>query len=127
MIPFFDRNFGTRVPRAIRLVGRDIRYHDEEFAAQDTPDTDIIPNVARNGWVMLTRDKKIRRRPAEVAAIRMARAKCVVLAQRSALNAWGLLHRVVCSWEDIETIVDRSSGPFILNVYKDGRLRKVDL
>lgn len=127
MIPFFDRNFGIRVPRAVRLVGQNIRYHDEEFEQPDTPDTQIIADAAQNGWVVVTRDKKIRRRPAELEAIRMARAKCVVFAQRAALNSWGLLHRVVCSWEDIERVVDDSDGPFILNVYKNGRLRRVNL
>ena len=126
MTPFFDRNFGSRVPRAIRLAGQEIRLHDEE-CRQDTPDTEIIPLTAQNDWVLVTRDKKLRKRPAEVEAIRSAAAKCVVLAQRAQMNAWDLLQRVVCSWSDIEQIVDNSPGPFILNVYKDGRLSRIDL
>lgn len=127
MTPFFDRNFGTRVPRAIRLVGKDVRYHDDEKFPQDTPDSDLIQDVARRGWPLVTRDKRIRRRLAEVNAIRSANAKCVVLSQRAAMTSWDLLHRVVCSWDEIEHIVDNTPGPFILSVYKNGSLRRQDL
>lgn len=126
MIPFFDRNFGTRVPKAIRLVGREIHFHDEHLH-QTAPDVEVIRTIAAQNWVLFTRDKRLRNRIAEVDAIRREKAKCVVLAQRASMTAWALLQRVVCSWEEIETQADARTGPFILSVYKDGRLVRRDL
>jgi predicted nuclease of predicted toxin-antitoxin system len=110
------------VPQALRMVGQTIHYHDEVFR-DDTPDTTIIARVAQEDWVLVTRDKKIRRRPAELTAIRDSGAKCVVLAQRADMSTWPLLKRLVCSWEDIEAIVDGTPGPLIVNLYQDGRTR----
>lgn len=126
MTPFFDRNLGSSVPRAIRLVGRVIHYHDGLFRP-DMPDTEIISETASREWVFFTRDKRIRRRTGELLAIRDSKAKCVVLAQRAPLTSWKLLQRVVCSWDEIEGTIDGLDGPIILNVYQDGRLAKVDL
>lgn len=126
MTPFFDRNLGTRLPTALRLVGQVLHYHDEVFP-QTAVDTEIIARVAHEDWVLVTRDKKIRRRPAEVAAIRTSGAKCVVFAQRATMTTWPLMKRLVCSWEDIESIVDGALGPLIVSVYHDGRTKILHL
>lgn len=125
MIPFFDRNVGTSVPGALRLVRKDVRVHDEVFGEQKVPDTAIIPRTAQEGWVLITRDKKMHRRPAELDAIRSSRARCVVLVQRKNLTRWDMLRRLVCSWDEIEGLVEGSAGPLILKLYARGRPKKV--
>jgi hypothetical protein len=56
---FTDRNLGRQFPALLRAAGLDVVAHDDRFA-QDTPDDVWLPEVAREGWVVLTRDKQIR-------------------------------------------------------------------
>jgi predicted nuclease of predicted toxin-antitoxin system len=112
---------GTSVPAALDIVGKNVRWHDVVFAGRAATDPEIIQAVAQNGWVLVTRDKRIERRPAEIKAIKDSAAKCIVLIQRVNLTRWDMLQRLVCSWEEIEGIVDSIVGPFILKLYRRGR------
>jgi hypothetical protein len=49
-------------------------------------DTEWIPTVAREGWLIITRDSHIQDHRAEIAAVRQNGAKMVALAGRDALN-----------------------------------------
>jgi hypothetical protein len=62
---FVDRSLGGRiVVDALRAAGETAHAHDEHFAA-DTPDADWLSEVGKRGWVVLTKDKEIRRNQLE--------------------------------------------------------------
>jgi hypothetical protein len=66
---FVDRCLGSSdVPNALRKAGARVEIHDDHFA-QDALDTDWLPIVGANGWILLTRDKRIRRRELEMQAL----------------------------------------------------------
>lgn len=46
------------------------------------PDDQWIPTVARAGWSVITRDQRIRSRPAEIAAITAYRAKVFAITSK---------------------------------------------
>jgi hypothetical protein len=46
----------------------------------NTPDAIWIPEAARNGWIIITRDRHIKEHRAEIDAVRTSGAKMVVLA-----------------------------------------------
>lgn len=52
--------------------------HDDIFA-QDAPDTEWLAHVGAEGWVALTQDDAIRRRPNERAALLQARSAVFIL------------------------------------------------
>jgi hypothetical protein len=54
-------------------------------------DTEWIPEVARRGWVIITRDHKIAQNRSEIAAVRDNNAKMAALNQEDAANKWGHL------------------------------------
>lgn len=66
---FIDRSLGNRlVADALRECGATIELHRDHFAA-DAEDSDWIAEVGLRGWIILTKDKWIRHRPLERAAL----------------------------------------------------------
>lgn len=71
-----------------------------------------MPAVAAQGWLIITRDRKIQRRPAELAAVRDNAAKMVAIASEEKLDIWRELEVVMVQWRAIERLLERP-GPFI--------------
>ncbi|MGC4807190.1 hypothetical protein [Micromonospora sp. DT233] len=77
-----------------------------------TPDDVWIPQVTEHGLLIVTRDRHIRTRPREIAAVRGFGARMVALTAAEATNTFNQLEVVMCRWRDITTCLDRP-GPFI--------------
>jgi PIN domain-containing protein len=76
---FIDRSLGKHdVPAALRAVGAHIEIHDQHFAI-DARDEEWILDVGRRGWIILTKDDNIRRRPLERMAVRAAQVSLFAL------------------------------------------------
>lgn len=67
-----------------------------------TPDEVWIPKVAGLGWLIVTRDSRIRDHPAEIEAVRSAGARMVALAGKDAVGVWQQLEVVMTQWRRIE-------------------------
>jgi hypothetical protein len=88
-------------------------------------DEDWIPEVARRGWLMVTRDSHIQDNRAEIAAVRDNGARMVALAGREAGNTWAQLEVLMSQWRLIERCLDEP-GPFIYSATRT-TFRPVDL
>ncbi|MDG4832917.1 hypothetical protein O7627_26945 [Solwaraspora sp. WMMD1047] len=71
-----------------------------------------IPIVSKQDWLIITRDRKIRSRPREIAAVRENNARMVALTGADATNTFSQLEVVMCRWRDITKCLDQP-GPFI--------------
>lgn len=81
---YLDRNFGKHlIADALREAGHAVEIHDDHLPI-DAPDEDWIALVARQRWIALTKDKNIRYRSAELAAVRDHGARVVVLRAKNA-------------------------------------------
>lgn len=66
---FVDRSLGAHdVPDALRATGVHVEIHDDHFAP-DTPDATWLAEVGARGWIVLTKDSRIRRHPLELQAL----------------------------------------------------------
>lgn len=74
-----------------------------------------IPETARQGWLIITRDRHIQNRLAEVSAVREHSARMVALAGDEAVNTFAQLEVVMCQWRRIEALLTET-GPFIYSV-----------
>jgi hypothetical protein len=79
---YVDRCLGKAVVAALRAAGATVEAHDDHFA-QNARDEHWIPNVAARGWVILTKDKNIRRRHSEREATLLAEARMFTLSSGS--------------------------------------------
>ncbi len=105
-------------------IGPDKRQRPPSPVAPATPDDIWIPMVAREGWVVFSRDRHIQHRPAEKQAVLNNAARLITLDARSVqLTKWLELEIVVCQWRAIEGIA-ALSGPWIYTATRSS-LRKV--
>lgn len=76
---FIDRSLGIE-PIRTELVkaGLMVEIHDEHFA-RDEEDRIWLQTVGERGWVVLTKDQRLRYRPPEIAALRASNARVFVL------------------------------------------------
>jgi hypothetical protein len=115
---FIDRSLARRdVAEALRGMGWLVRTHLEVFADRDQDVTDVewLELCGRQGWVVLTMDRRIRYHRAEIAAIRRYKVRAFVLpsgnlaaaqqAQRYVDNAAGIFE--ACA----------APGPFVYTVH----------
>ncbi|HET6209696.1 MAG TPA: hypothetical protein VFD94_04905 [Jatrophihabitans sp.] len=89
-------------------------------------DPDWIPLVAAEGWLIITRDKHIQDRRAEINAVREHRAKMLNLASVDARSTWDQLEVFMARWREIEALM-AEPGPFIYVISRTGRLRQLNL
>jgi PIN like domain len=89
------------------------------------PDSEWIPEVTRQGWVIITRDANIAVNRAEISAVRDHSARMVVLAGREAIGTWNQLEVFMTQWRRIEALLE-FPGPFIYSATRTA-LRAIDL
>ena len=114
---FLDRSLARRVvAEELRTAGWNLRTHIEVYGERDqeVPDVEWLELCGRSGWAVLTKDARIRRRRAEVTAIRRHSVKAFVLAGGN-LRAIDQARRFDANRASIEAAcVDR--GPFVYAV-----------
>jgi hypothetical protein len=91
----------------------------------DTKDPVWIPIVASAGMTIITRDKKIQTRTAEINAIKDASARMFAITSDEVLDRWGLLEVVVSQWRAMERVVDETPGPFIYSLTRTALRRLI--
>lgn len=77
---FLDRSLGRTTASRLREAGYVVHLIADHYRndANDVPDEDWITEGCANGWVLLTKDKKIRYRAAELEALQEGHLFCLV-------------------------------------------------
>jgi PIN like domain len=84
-------------------------------------DTAWIASVSREGLIILTRDRKIRSRPAERAVFEAAGARSFVVTT-GASTPLDDLRALLAAWPRIQHRIQNQSGPFMYGISRDGRM-----
>jgi len=121
---FIDRDlWSRRLDAALREAGIPFAAHRELFA-DDMPDEEWIPEVGRRGFVVLTRDQQIRRRPNELAAVRAARIHLFALTSGN-LSAADTALLCVAAWPAIARAVASHPAPALFSITRGAEVRWV--
>lgn len=124
---FFDRSIPKSVINALKLVGvEDILSHDDVFP-QNTPDPVWLARAGQQGWVVVTRDKKIRTRTGEVRTLITYGVGCFILTTNRPLTRWEHLKLFVLTLDRMKVLAETVGKPFIFTVTCDGNFRRLDL
>lgn len=115
---YVDRCLGKFVGAALRAAGADVRLHDDHFA-QDARDEDWIPDVASRGWVILTKDKNIRRNWGEREALIASHARIFTLPSGN-MRGVEMAELLVAQLAVIEATALGLEPPFVAVVGRDG-------
>ena len=93
----------------------DVTYPGEaraEGIPRGALDPDWLPLVGQRGWVVISRNKRIRYNPIERRALREHGVRAWFIGPRRDINTWDKLTLVVRHWDAIERSIDEP-GPFI--------------
>ena len=97
-----------------------VEVHDDHFA-RDEQDRVWLQSVGERGWVVLTKDQKLRYRPLEINALRESKARVFVLI---AGNLRGVEIGAVFldALPRICKVLYEHPGPFVARVSKSGKV-----
>ena len=118
---FIDRSLGKSIAKGLRTVGLTVHTMDSVYGekqAQRLPDEVWLRDAGKKGWIVLTKDDAIRRRPSERDALTDAgvRVFCLTSAQLRGAEQTGRFvdnrHRIIRQ--------ARKPGPYIYGVYEHG-------
>lgn len=98
-----------------------------EILAEDSADTAVFAEVAKRGWVLLTRDKRIRRRPNERSAIVNSRIVVFLAPGGKSLTGLQVAEAIVKARHRMAQWLERYDPPFVARISVDGRLDIVEL
>lgn len=119
---YFDANL-IGVARGFAHLREDVTYPTApgcpvtEFKA---PDEVWVPIVAAEGWAVIMRDKRVRKRPAEWQAFVDAGAVAFVLTGAGQMRKWGIAELLVRHWESMEETLAATERPAMYSVTKKG-------
>jgi len=121
---FVDRSLGRhQVPGLLRRAGWRVRTHHEVYGARDEEIADVtwLEMCGRENLPVLSKDRRLRYRPEEIAAIRRQEVKAFVLV-RGGLRAVDQVARFERSRDAIESAC-AAGGPFVFAVHVDRIVR----
>ena len=121
LVFYTDECLGKHVPAVLLAAGYSIAPWYDHFPG--VPDVKWLPAVGRRHWILLTKDKDIRRRPLEIDAILNSGVRAFVLTaadlpreEQAAifLRAMPKIQRIC-----------RQPGPFIYNITRMGWFARI--
>ena len=118
---FIDRSLGIEPIRtALRNLGLDVEIHDDHFA-RDEEDRAWLRTIGERGWVVLTKDQRLRYRPLEIAALRTSNARVFVLTAGN-LRGSEIAAVFVKALPRIQRTLRSLPGPFVARVSQSGNV-----
>jgi PIN like domain len=115
----------------VTFCGDDGKRHQPRWnlppsPVQDTATKDAvwIPAVTAAGLIILTRDRRIALRTAEIDAVVTSRARMFAITSTENLDVWGQLEVVVGQWRTMEDLAGEA-GPFIYGLTRTGAPQRI--
>jgi hypothetical protein len=99
------------VGRLLREAGATVELHDDHFP-QTELDKNWIPNVTARGWVILTKDKNIRRPSGEREDVLLAGARVFTLTSGN-MRGSDMATVFIQHLSEIEQIASTQTPPFV--------------
>jgi predicted nuclease of predicted toxin-antitoxin system len=124
LLLFIDRSLGKQIiASALRTAGYSVEVHDDHFPS-DAADTVWLSEVSRRGWVVLTKDKRIRYRASELNAVSATKARVFTLTAGS-IQAQEMADIFILAMPKIRAFVVNNQPPYIVTINRAGALSKV--
>lgn len=117
---FVDASLGPGVAARLKAAGLEIVYHDEVFQ-QQTPDEEWLQAAGRNGWVVLTKDRRIRYKPNERAALEREGVRQFRLVAGN-LTGPAIADAFIAAIPVMRACLETRPGFFIAHLSKAGKL-----
>lgn len=97
-----------------------VEIHDDHFR-RDEEDRVWLAAVSEKGWVVLTKDQRLRYRPLEIAALRSSGARVFILVAGN-LRGAEIAGVFVSALPSLCQILQNYEAPFVARITKSGRV-----
>lgn len=120
---FLDRSLGRITASRLRAAGHVVHLIAEHYAddASDVPDEEWMAEGCSRRWVLLTKDKRIRYRTAELEALQEGHLFCLVSGN---LDIDGMSQALLAALPQIERAA-RTEPRGFWHVYRDGHIKRM--
>ena len=108
----------------LRGEGHTARTQYDTFGS-GTPDVEWLPKVGAEGWVLITKDKQIRKREIELRALREAGVRAFVLTGGSLTGA-EQAHVLKVALPVMLRLLRRQAESFVARVTKGSRVEVIE-
>lgn len=124
---FFDNNFSPKLASWLRDLDVDVIGLRDRFP-QDIKDEDLLPQLYGSGWVLVTADIQIQKRPLQLQALKECGVSAIFFKRFwTPMSKWDQAHWMTKHWRAIEEHVQRFDPPVYFEVESNGRIRRIDL
>lgn len=118
---YVDASIPVAVRTALASVREDVLYAGGPHAPKEsTQDRHWLRTAGEHDWVVLKRDKRIRSRPGERAALIEAGVRTFCMTGAGNYNRWDTLRLLAARWPRIEEVAGAKAGPYIYAVTWEG-------
>ena len=120
---FLDRSLGRITASRLRAAGYVVHLIADHYPddASDVPDEQWIAEGSSNGWVLLTKDKRIRYRAEELVALQEGHLFCLVSGN---LDIDGMTQAFLDALPKIQRVAGEEPVGF-WHVYRDGKSKRL--
>ena len=84
----------------------------------------LLEKAGERRWILLTKDRRIRRRPAELEALKRARVRALFFAAGDMTSAQ-MISSFQAALPRIQRLVKREKPPFLRRISPSGQLEKL--
>ena len=123
MILLCDENVGTRVPRALKLVGLNTVSLADRYGLGKN-DVDWLKDVGKRGWLVFSYDKRMLDVPWERETI-IAEKVGIVFLTSGDEHLHKVLLLLLKKWEWLEQIDQTTPRPFAYHLSPYGRIKQI--
>jgi len=115
---FLDNNLSTRLADGMCAFGEDVTHLQNHFVA-DTADAIWLQDIGQKGWILITRDQRITKNPAEKMALRQNNVGAFFLAGKNRSH-WDLVEQLVRNWRRLKSLSSSTDRPFAFRIPSKG-------
>jgi hypothetical protein len=116
---------GRQIAVALSEAGVKTITHDSVFQEQDTPDDVWLARAGSEGWIVLTKDKLIRRRPLERQALIASGVRAFVFTGGN-LSGVEMRESIIAALPRILRVAESTPPPFIARITGSGSVAVID-
>jgi len=120
---FFDNNLSPKLVNGLKAFGENVTHLRVHFSGA-TQDSVWLPKIGKKGWVLITADKKIRRKPHERQALKDNRVGAFVFSV-TGLDHCEWIRLTVRRWSEIKNFASKTTPPYIYRVPSRGKIEQL--
>lgn len=116
---------GRKLASALAQAGVRAINHDAVFQRQDTPDEEWLARAGAEGWVVITKDKLIRKRPIERQALLSSGVRAFVFSGGN-LSGIEMAESISRALPRMLRLIASTPPPFIARITGSGDVALID-